>query len=425
MAVQTGQATKRSLWSALGPGLVTGASDDDPSGIGTYSQAGAAFGYGLLWTLLFTYPLMGAIQEIAARIGRVTGRGLAGNMRQVYPAWLAYTVVGLMFVANVINLGADLSAMGEATKLLLGGPVLLYTTAFAVLSAAAMILTSYKRYSAILKWLALVLVTYVALAFVAHVDWGQVLHHTLLPSFDLSAQSIAMIVAVLGTTISPYLFFWQASGEVEELKAVEADQPLKRAPEQAPEQIWRIKADTYLGMGVSNLIAFFIMLTTAATLHAAGKTNIDTAAQAASALEPIAGPAAKLLFSLGIIGTGLLAVPVLAGAAAYGLGEARRWRTGLERKPEEARGFYGVIILATLLGLAINFTPIKPMDALVLSAVVNGVIAGPVMIVMMLLSSNPKVMGQFTLSPRLRVTGWTATTVMLLAAVALLFTLGK
>lgn len=425
MATRDEQQKKRNLWSVLGPGLVTGASDDDPSGIGTYSQAGATFGYGLLWTLLLTYPLMGGIQEIAARIGRVTGKGLTGNMRRVYPAWLLYLVVGLMIVANVVNVGADLAAMGEATKLLVGGPALLYTVAFALLSMGAMIFMSYKQYSSVLKWMTLVLLAYVAAAFVARVDWGQALRHTVLPSLEVSAKSIGMIVAVLGTTISPYLFFWQASGEVEELEAVPQDKPLKQAPEQAPEQIWRIKADTYLGMGVSNLIAFFVMLVAAATLYAAGKTNIDSAAQAASALEPIAGPAAKLLFALGIIGTGLLAVPVLAGAAAYGLGEALRWPTGLERRPREAKGFYGVIAVSTLLGLGIDFTPINPMDALVLSAIVNGVIAGPIMAIMMLLASNPKVMGEFTLSGRLKATGWIATALMLLAAVGLFATLGK
>lgn len=330
-----------------------------------------------------------------------------------------------MVVANVVNIGADLAAMGEASKLLLGGPALVYTAILAVLSAGAMIFTSYRRYSSILKWLAVVLLAYVATAFVTHVDWGQALRSTLLPSFHFPAASIGMIVAILGTTISPYLFFWQASGEVEELKAVEEDRPLKQAPEQAPQQIWRIKADTYLGMGISNLVAFFIMLTAAATLHAAEKTNINSAAQAASALEPIAGSAAKLLFAVGILGTDLLAIPVLAGAAAYGLGEALRWPTGLERKPKEAVGFYAVIALSTLLGLGINLTPINPMDSLVISAIVNGVIAGPIMVIMMLLASNPKVMGEFTLSGRLKTTGWIATAVMLLAAVGLFVTLGK
>jgi len=330
-----------------------------------------------------------------------------------------------MLVANIVNIGADLAAMGEATALLISGPVKLYVGGFALLSAGLIIFTSYKRYSSILKWLALVLLAYVATAWVAHVDWGQAIRHTLLPSFDFSTRSINMIVAVLGTTISPYLFFWQASGEVEEIEATPQDKPLKQAPQQAPEQIWRIKADTYLGMGVSNLIAFFIMLVTGATLHATGKTNIDSAAQAAAALEPMAGPAARWLFSLGIIGTGLMAVPVLAGAAAYGLGETLRWRTGLGHKPSEAKGFYVVIAASTLLGLGINFTPIKPIDALVLSAIINGLIAGPVMVVVMLLASNPRAMGEFTLSRRLKVTGWIATALMLLSAVALVLTLGK
>lgn len=345
---QESKPQERNILKALGPGLVTGASDDDPSGIATYSQAGAAFGYGLLWTLLFTYPLMGAIQEVAARIGRVTGRGIAGNLRRFYPPWLLYLVVGLLLVANIINIGADLGAMGAAAKLLLGGPALLYTAVFAFVSLTLEVFVPYHRYAGLLKWLTLALFIYVVAAFTVQVPWGEALKNTVVPSLRWDPGYLAMIVAVLGTTISPYLFFWQASTEVEELRQEPADQPLKHAPEQAPAQFWRIKADTYLGMGVSNLIAWFIMLTTAATLHAAGKTEIRSAAEAAAALEPVAGPFAKFLFAAGVIGTGLLAVPVLAGSAAYGLGEALRWPTGLERKPLKARGFYGIIALATL-----------------------------------------------------------------------------
>ncbi|RIH75946.1 Divalent metal cation transporter MntH [Calidithermus terrae] len=415
----------RNVLHALGPGLVTGASDDDPSGIATYAQAGAAFGYGLLWTLLLTYPLMGAIQEVAARIGRVTGRGIAGNLRRHYPPWLTYPVVGLLLVANTINLGADLGAMGAATRLLLGGEALLYTALFALLCLTLEVWMPYERYCAVLKWLTLALLVYVAAAFVVGVPWGTALTNTLLPSLRLDAAHLAMVVAVLGTTISPYLFFWQASAEVEEIEKEPEDEPLRRAPRQAPAQFWRIKADTYLGMGVSNLIAWCIMLTSAATLHAAGVTEIESAAQAAAALEPVAGPFAKLLFAAGIIGTGLLAVPVLAASAAYALGEALRWPTGLGRKPLEAKGFYAVIAAATLVGLAINLTPVNPIEALVWAAVVNGLVAVPVMALMMLMSSSPKVMGRFTLSPRLRLLGWLATAAMALAAVGLFATWGR
>lgn len=415
----------RNVLHALGPGLVTGASDDDPSGIATYAQAGAAFGYGMLWTLLLTYPLMGAIQEVAARIGRVTGRGIAGNLRRQYPPWLTYPVVGLLLVANTINLGADLGAMGAAAKLLLGGEALLYTAFFALLCLTLEVWMPYERYAAVLKWLTLALLVYMAAAFVVGVPWGTALASTLVPSLRLDAAHLAMVVAVLGTTISPYLFFWQASAEVEEIEKEPDDEPLRRAPRQAPAQFWRIKADTYLGMGVSNLIAWCIMLTSAATLHAAGATDIGSAAQAAAALEPVAGPFAKLLFAAGIIGTGLLAVPVLAASAAYALGEALRWPTGLGRKPLEAKGFYAVIATATLIGLAINLTPVNPIEALVWAAVVNGLVAVPVMALMMLMSSSPKVMGRFTLSPRLKLLGWLATAVMALAAVGLFATWGR
>jgi NRAMP (natural resistance-associated macrophage protein)-like metal ion transporter len=415
----------RHFLRTLGPGLITGASDDDPSGIGTYAQTGAQFGFSILWTMLFSYPLMAAIQEISARIGRVTGRGIAGNMRQHYSRWLTLPIILLLLVANVLNLGADISAMGAALQLLVGGHPAVYAGILAIGSLVLQVLVPYTRYASILKWLTLSLFAYVGTVFMVHVPWPAVVRGTLLPSISLDSEYLTALIAVLGTTISPYLFFWQASAEVEEVKSAPGQKPLKRAPEQALAQFARIKLDTYLGMGVSNLIAFFIILTTAATLHASGRTDIATAAQAAEALRPVAGRFAFLLFGLGIIGTGLLAVPVLAGSAAYAVSEAFRWRTGLERKPNEAVGFYGVLSVATICGLGLTFTSLDPIRALFWSAVINGVVAVPIMIVMMLMATSKKVMGNFTLSRWLRALGWIATGVMVLAAVGLFLTWGK
>ncbi len=413
---------RRNFLTALGPGLITGASDDDPSGIATYSQVGARFGFGLLWTMAFSYPLMVAIQEICARVGRVTGRGLAGNIRQHYSAALLYPVVGLMIVANVINLGADIGAMGAAMGLLVGGPSVLYATAFAALSVVLQILLPYSRYVNVLKWLTLALFAYVATVFAVHVPWGAALRSTLLPHLELRKAYVTGLIAVLGTTISPYLFFWQASEEAEEEKNAPAEHPLKHDPSQALEQFARIRLDTYVGMAFSNLVAFFIILTTAATLHAHGVTPIDTAAQAATALRPVAGKFASLLFSMGIIGTGLLAIPVLAGSAAYAVGEALQWPTGLERKPHRAKAFYAVLALATALGLAMNYVHFDPIQALFWSAVINGVIAVPLMVVIMVMTVDPRVMGRFTLPHGLRVMGWVGTVAMFAAALGLLFT---
>jgi NRAMP (natural resistance-associated macrophage protein)-like metal ion transporter len=408
----------------LGPGLVTGASDNDPSGIATYSQAGAHFGYGMLWTMWFSYPFMASIQDISARVGRVTGHGIAGNLRRYYPKWLTYAVVTLMAIANIINLGADIGAMGASLKLLLGGSPLLYAVLFAITSLILQITIPYTRYAAVLKWLTLTLFAYVATVFIVHVPWAQALHGMVLPAVKLSTDYLTTIIAILGTTISPYLFFWQASQEVEEVVSTPGDEPLKKAPHQAPEQLSRIRFDTYTGMGFSNIVAFFIILTAAVTLHVQGKTDIQTAAQAAEALRPVAGNLAFLMFSLGIIGTGLLAVPVLAGSAAYAVGEALRWRTGLERQLLEARGFYAILAVATLIGLGINFAPIDPIKALFWAAVVNGVVAPPVMVILMLMASNPKVMKQFTISRRLRILGWMATVLMTLATIGFFVTWG-
>jgi NRAMP (natural resistance-associated macrophage protein)-like metal ion transporter len=416
---------KKSFLSKLGPGLITGASDDDPSGIATYSQTGAQFGYTMMWLMLFSWPLMIAIQEICARIGRVTGVGIAANMRKHYPAPLLYAIVSLLCLANVFNLGADIGAMGAAGQLLLGGPILPFVFFFSVVSLLLQMYVPYTKYVNYLKWLTVALFAYVLTAFVAHVDWGHALHATILPSLYFNGRYFTTLIAVLGTTISPYLFFWQASEEAEDVRDNRKEHALKWAPWQAQEQFERIRVDTVVGMGFSNLVALFIILTTAATLHVAGITDIQTSAEAAKALEPLAGRFAFVLFALGIIGTGLLAVPVLAGSAAYGVAEAFKWRASLERRPREARRFYGVLAVATLIGLALNFVGINPIRALFWSAVLNGIVSVPLMVVTMLMAANPKVMGPFTLPRGLKAVGWIATLVMLAASVGLFATLGK
>jgi NRAMP (natural resistance-associated macrophage protein)-like metal ion transporter len=415
----------QSLWEKLGPGLITGAADDDPSGIATYSQVGAAFGYGMLWTALFTFPLMVGIQSVSAGIGRVTGDGLAANISTHYSPRLLYVLVGLLLVANTINIAADIGAMGAALKLLIGGPAHWYAIAFGVVSLVLQVFVPFPRYAPILKTLTLALFAYVATVFVVQVPWGDVLHHTIMPSVSFKADYVVAVVAVFGTTISPYLFFWQASQEVEEQRAATGEEPLKEAPEQARAQLQRIKIDTYVGMGFSNLVAFFIILTAAVTLHHHGITDIQTSAQAAEALRPLAGGFAFVLFSAGIIGTGLLAVPILAGSAAYAVAEAFRWRIGLGRHPLKARGFYTILTIATLLGLVLNFTPIDPIKALFWSAVINGVIAVPIMAVIMLMASRSDVMGQFVVKRHLKVLGWLATAVMALAVLAMAATWGR
>jgi NRAMP (natural resistance-associated macrophage protein)-like metal ion transporter len=407
------------LLSGLGPGLITGASDDDPSGIATYSQAGAQFGFSVGWTMLFSYPLMVAIQQISALIGRTTGRGIAGNLRKHYPSWLLQGLVALLCIANTINIGADLGAMGDAVHLLVGGPHLLHVILFGVLCATVQIFVQYARYVSVLKWLSLALFSYFGTVMVVKVPWGQVAWGLFVPMFSSDGAFWTMVVAILGTTISPYLFFWQASQEVEDIKDVAERKPLLDAPHQEANAVERIRLDTYVGMAFSNLVAIAIIITTAATLHEAGVTNIETSSQAAEALKPVAGAFAFTVFALGIIGTGLLSVPVLAGSAAYALGESRKWPVGLARRPMKAKAFYGAIALATLLGALINFSPINPIKALYWSAVVNGVVAVPVMVMMMLITANPKVMGKMTISGPLRVIGWTATVVMAAAVVGM------
>jgi NRAMP (natural resistance-associated macrophage protein)-like metal ion transporter len=402
----------------LGPGLVTGAADDDPSGIATYSQAGAQFGYGLAWTIPFSFPLLAAIQAISARIGSVTGRGIAQNLRRHYHPVLLRAVVLMLLVANVINLGADLGAMGAALTLLVGGPPLVYTIGFGVICVLVEVFTSYARYAAVLKWTTLSLFTYVAVVFVAHVPWATALPNMIVPRFTMDAAHITALVAILGTTISPYLFFWQAGQEAEEQHR-RHHKPLCIAAREAGPELRRIRTDTLVGMGFSHSVALCIIIATAATLNANGITDIKTSAQAAEALRPVAGDFAFALFTIGILGTGLLAVPVLAGSAAYAVSETFGWVEGLDRKPREAKAFYATIALATLGGMALNFSAINPIKALFWAAVVNGVLATPLMIVMMLIATNGRIMGRLTLPMPLRIGGWFATASMALVSVAL------
>ena len=417
------EVREESWLKKLGPGLITGAADDDPSGIATYSQAGAQFGFSMLWTVLFTYPLMVGIQIVSARIGRVSGHGLASNIREHYPAWLLYSIVGLLLVANTINIAADVSAMGHAMTLIVGGSAQWYAVGFGVVSLLLQVFVPYRRYVRFLKWLTLALLAYVATVFVVQVPWAEVLVRTLMPHLSWKAEYITTMVAVFGTTISPYLFFWQASQEVEELKADPHAEPIKNAPDQAKMNFRRIKIDTYIGMGFSNLVAFFIILTAAVTLNMHGITDIQTSADAAAALRPIAGNLAFWLFSAGIIGTGLLAVPVLAGSAAYAMAGAFKWKKGLELKPAMAKKFYGIIAISTLVGIALGFTPIDPIKALYWSAVINGIISVPIMAVMMLMAVRPEIMGNFTITRKLKILGWLATAVMATAVAAMFLTL--
>jgi NRAMP (natural resistance-associated macrophage protein)-like metal ion transporter len=410
---------KLSLWSRLGPGLITGAADDDPSGIATYSQVGARFGYDILWTALFTFPLMVGIQTVSARIGRVTGHGLAANIRRHYPPWLLYGIVTLLLIANTINIAADIGAMGAALKLLIGGPAQWYAIAFGLVSLLLQIFLPFPRYAPLLKTMTLALLAYAATILVVKVPWHEVLYRTLIPTFSFKYDYLIGVVAVFGTTISPYLFFWQASKEVEDQRAADGEDPLMMAPEQALGQLQRIKIDTFVGMGFSNLIAFFIMLTAAVTLYTHGQTDIQTSAQAALALRPLAGDFAFLLFSAGIVGTGLLAVPILAGSAAYAVAEAFEWRIGLGLDLLQATGFYAIVSIATLLGVALNFTSIDPIKALFWSAVINGVISVPIMVVMMLMAERVDIMGPFAIIKNTKILGWLATASMSVAVLCM------
>ncbi len=418
----------RALWRRLtehplarvGPGLITGVADDDPSGIATYSQAGAQFGLDLLWTMPVAFPLMAAVQLMCARIGRVTGKGLAANIKEAFSPAILRTAVALLLVANILNIAADVAAMGEVAELVTGLDRHAMTLVFVLGTLGLQVFVPYHRYVGYLKWLTLSLLAYVGVLFTVRVPWGEVAWRTLLPSLDLNTDAATTIVGVFGTTISPYLFFWQASEEVEDMMAHRGAQALVRDPGEAPSELRRIRWDTWSGMLYSDATAYFIMLATAVTLHAAGVTHIETAAQAANALRPLAGDFAYLLFALGILGVGLIGVPVLAGSAAYAVSEAMGWTWGLERKAKDARGFYGVIAVSVLLGLVIQYSPMSPMRALFWSAVINGVVAVPLVIVVVILASRPSVMGAYASGIAIRTLGWLATAVMAAAAIRML-----
>jgi Mn2+/Fe2+ NRAMP family transporter len=402
----------------LGPGLVTGAADDDPSGIATYSQAGAQFGYGLLWTMVLTYPLMSAVQLASAHVGRVTGAGLASNLVKSFPRRVVGALIAILLIANTINIGADLSAMAASANLVAGGGEHVFVLGFALLSTLLQLFVPYRLYARILKWLTLSLFAYVGVVLLVHIDWPSALLRLVWPS-HLDDAALLTIVAVFGTTISPYLFFWQSSQEAEELSA-NHQQAIRRSPRSAPTQFRRMRADTLIGMAFSNIVALAIMLATAATLNLQGITQINTAAEAAEALRPIAGSFAFGLFAVGIIGTGFLAVPVLAGSAAFAVAEIFGWKEGLEYKPQQAAGFYSIIAASTVMGVLIDWSQIDPMRALFWSAVLNGLAAVPLMVALMVTVSSKRVMGRFTASPGLLLFGWGATLVMGLAAGAML-----
>jgi NRAMP (natural resistance-associated macrophage protein)-like metal ion transporter len=404
----------------LGPGLVTGAADDDPSGIATYSQAGAQFGYGLLWTVFLTTPFMIAIQLVSGQIGRVTGKGLAANVMELAPRWLVLALVFLLVAANTFNIAADIAAMGESLSLVIGGLNHEHALIFAAASTLLQVFVPYRRYAPVLKFLTLTLFAYVATALTVKIPWSTALLATVWPKATVNADYFLMVVAVLGTTISPYLFFWQASQEVEEMNKGRIDRPLRDLKRGGGSELDRIKIDTIVGMVFSNLIAFSIILTTAAVLNAHGVTNINSATQAAEALRPLAGDFTFLLFALGIIGTGMLAIPVLAGSAAYGVSEAFGWHATLEAKAPDAVGFYAIIAAATVIGFGLGFTGIDSIHMLVWSAVLNGIVAVPIMAMMMVIVASSKLMGRFRATPRLIALGWVGTGLMALAVIALM-----
>ena len=422
MSRKTLPARLKGIAQQLGPGIITGAADDDPSGIATYSQGGAQFGFNLLWTLLLTFPLMVAIQMVSALIGRVTGHGLARNMGEVMPGWLVTGLVALLFIANTVNVGADLAAMGEAAKLVMGFNEHAFTIFFALLSLGLQLFIPYRRYARLLMVLTFSLFAYVALLFTLKLDWPAIGAGLIGLHPSLTDDAATTIVAIFGTTISPYLFFWQSAQEVEEVDLRPDRHPLLEERGEAPAAYARIRMDTISGMFISNIIAIAIMISTAATLNKAGVTNIQTAADAAKALEPIAGRFAFAQFSLGIIGTGLLAIPVLAGSAGYAIAESRGWKIGLDNMPWQARGFYAVIgAKAVLLGLGIDWSPLDPIKALFWSAVLNGVIAVPMMAAMMVVAGNKMKMGRFKVGPVLGGLGWLSTAVMAAAAITMIY----
>jgi len=412
----------RRFFGELGPGLITGAADDDPSGISTYSVTGASFGYAPLWTALFSFPLMVSVQLMCARLGMVTGRGLAGVIRRRYPPWVLWGACSLLIVANVVNIGADLGGMAKATEMVTGVNSLVWTPIYATLIISLLFWTSYSLIARVFKWLTLVLFAYVIAAFLAHPNWRAVLHATFVPHIEWSSAYIATFVGILGTTISPYLFFWGASQEVEEERKI-GRQTVEEREGATDEELRKSRTDVITGMFFSNLVMYFIILTTAATLHAHGHTNIDTAQQAAEALKPLAGNGAYLLFTLGLIGTGMLGVPVLAGAAAYAVAEARNWRGTLEDKPRLAKKFYAIVASAMLLGLVLQYAGFNAVKMLFWSAVLNGVLAPPLIVLVVLLTSSQTIMGERANPPILKWLGWITAAVMTAAAVAMFATM--
>jgi len=415
----------KEYWHILGPGLTTGASDDDPSGIGTYSQTGAKYGFQLLWLSLFTFPLMAIVQEMCARIGLVTGRGLASNIRMHFPKWVLYVCTILLFAANTFNIGADLGAMAKATELL--WPQIGFTTliiAFTLICLFLQVFSTYQKYAKFLKWLALVLLAYIfSTLLIKGLDWNSILSHTIKPSITFSKDQIILICGILGTTISPYLFFWQTSQEVEEDILAGKTNIEMRQNIICDKDVSDMRVDVWSGMVLSNIVMFFIITACAATLNAAGIMNINSAAEAASALQPLAGDSAYLLFAIGIIGTGLLAVPVLAGSASYAISESFGWREGLNKNLRQAYAFYGVIIISMLAGLGINFVGLDPMKALIYSAVGNGLVAPVVLILIVLIASNTKLMGKRKNSKFTTTLGWIITGIMVVAGIATLYSL--
>lgn len=410
-------------WKKLGPGLITGAADDDPSGIATYSQGGAQYGFDVAWTVLVTYPLMVGIQLASVRIGRITGKGLTENFARFCPRWLVVGLVSLLVVANVINLGADLNAMGDAASMLTGGDPRLFACGLGACSLLLQVFIPYDRYVSVLKWLTLSLLAYVGVGFAAHVNWAEAARSTFWPKMHWEKDYATTVVAILGTTISPYLFFWQAAQEVQEIRRVEADKPLRIAPQQAKSHLRRLRLDTLVGMGFSNFIAFFMIVATAATLHVNGVVHIETTSDAAKALKPIAGEFAFMLFALGVVGTGMLALPVLAGSAAYAVSSLLKVRKGLDQPPAAAKSFYAILAAAMMVGLAIGSSGLNPIKALYWAAVINAVVSVPIMVAVMVAASHPKIVGDIKLPFPSRVLGWTATAAMAAATVAMAFTM--
>ena len=423
IANQTQLKKGREYWATLGPGLTTGASDDDPSGIATYSQTGAQYGFQLLWLAAFTFPLMAIVQEMCARIGLVTGQGLAGNIRDRFPRWVLYSCTSLLLVANTLNIGADLGAMARATQLLAGN-VNFYSLllGFTIFSFSLQVFAPYKRYAKYLKWLALILLSYIFSALSLHLDWRSILFHGVIPSITFSRMQLFLICGILGTTISPYLFFWQTSQEVEE-EILKGKYTIELRKGATNDEITRMRIDVWSGMFLSNIVMFFIIAACAATLYAHGIGNIATAQDAALALRPFAGDYAYLLFAVGIIGTGLLAIPVLAGAASYALSESFGWQSGLSYKLKEAKAFYAIIVSSTVIGFALNFIGLDSIKALLYSAVVNGLVAPVILTIIVLMSSDKRIMGNRTNAPFVTFLGWATTAIMMLAGVATVLSL--